>query len=529
MPSPTTYSWRGLPSEDIITIAHITDCPTVTVHAGKHYQALIDSGATISLIRHSTYKEIEDSYKTPIQPMAAKLNTADGSPMTTLGSTALHLHIADFKFTHNFIICNQLPDTELIFSIDIQKKFSLSYAWDKNWHCYIQHNGRFLAFTHATAQKATIGSIKSTHKIPPRHNGVVPIKVSGPLITTDTAHFVTGGNTPKGTDPNINIIDGIHRIKDRSTVNVLISNYTNKHLTFHKGEYIGHLEPIELDSTDQGEIHRANSITLKKMMSETFMSDTFNPPDHKISTPVQNNLKLLLEEYGSQFTQDETSIGTTLLTGMSIDTGTTNPVSQKPYPIAMKHYEWVKNEIEKLLAVKVICSSCSISSAPIIVVPKGDGGKHLVIDYRALNKVTRKFTWPIPKVEDIFSKLKGATYFTTLYLHAGYHHITLDKSSIPKTAFNSPFGKYEYVKVPFAQAPAYFQELMTGILKDFPFTIAYLDDIIIFSKTPQENLSHICMVFEKLKTANLSMKKSKCSFFSKEVQYLGHILSTTGI
>ena len=104
-----------------------------------------------------------------------------------------------------------------------------------------------------------------------------------------------------------------------------------------------------------------------------------------------------------------------------------------------------------------------------------------------------------------------------LDLHTGYHHIPLDKSSIPKTAFNSPFRKYEYVKVPFrlAQAPAYFQELMTGILKDFPFTIAYLDDIIIFSKTPQEHLTHICMVFEKLRTTNLSMKKSKCSFFLK--------------
>ena len=107
----------------------------------------------------------------------------------------------------------------------------------------------------------------------------------------------------------------------------------------------------------------------------------------------------------------------------------------------------------------------------------------------------------------------------------------LDKSSMPKTAFNSPFGKYEYVKVPFrlAQAPAYFQVPMTSILKDFPFAIAYLDDIIIFSKTPQEHLSHIHMVFEKLKSANLSMKKSKCSFFSKEIQYLGHILSTSGI
>ena len=180
-----------------------------------------------------------------------------------------------------------------------------------------------------------IRTVKSTLKIPPRHNGVVPIKIIGPLITTDTAHFITDGSTPKGKNPNININDGIHKIKDRSTVNVIVSNYTNKHLTFHKGKYIGDLEPLELDLTDQGETHQANSITLKKMMSETVTSDTFNLPHHEISTPVQNSLKLLLQEYESQFTQDETSIGTTPLTSMSIDTGTTDPVSEKPYPIAM--------------------------------------------------------------------------------------------------------------------------------------------------------------------------------------------------
>ena len=455
MPSPSTNSWRGPTSNNAITIAHITDCSTVTIHAGKCYRALIDSGAAISLIRHSTYKQIDDHYRTPLQSTAAKL---------------------------------------------FQRKFSLSYAWDKDHQCYIQRNGKFLSFTHATHQKATIGTVKSTLKIPPRHNGVVPIKISGPSITTDIAHFIVDDSMHKGKDPNINFIEGIHRIKDRSTVNIIISNYTNRHLTFHKGKYVGHLKPLESHFIDQTEQQPAYSVNLQKMMSETITSDTFNPPHHELSPSSRNNLTALLEEYDSQFAQDETSIGTTTLTSMSIDTGNIDPVSQKPYPIAMKHYDWVKTEIEKLLAAKVIRPSCSSWSAPIIVVPKGDGGKCLVIDYRALNKVTRKFTWPMPKVEDIFSKLNGATYFSTLDLWAGYHHIPLDKSSISKTAFNSPFRKYEYIKVPFglAQAPAYFQELMMGILKDLPFAIAYLDDIIIFSNTPQEHLSHIHMVFEKL-------------------------------
>ena len=115
---------------DIITAAHITDCPTITVHVGKCYKALLDSGAAISLLRYSTYKKIENCYKTPIQPSAAILNTADGSVMSAKGTMELHLRIAEFKFTHNFIICDQLSEMELIFGIDMQSQFSLSYAWD---------------------------------------------------------------------------------------------------------------------------------------------------------------------------------------------------------------------------------------------------------------------------------------------------------------------------------------------------------------------------------------------------------------
>ena len=346
------------------------------------------------------------------------------------------------------------------------------------------------------------------------------------------AYFITDDNTSKGRDPKINI-SSIQKIKGRTSVNILVSNYTNKHLTFHKGEYIRHLEPAVVDDStiEQRETHQTNSVTLKKMMVEKVTPDIFDPPCHELSNNIQHELDAQLKEYESQFTKDKTSIGTTPLTSMLIDTGASDPISQKTYPIAMKHYQWVKEKIEKLLTAKVIWSSRSSWSPLFIVVPKGDGGKCLVTDYRALNKVTRKFTSPMPKVEDIFSKLNRATYFTTLDLQAGYHHIPLDKPSIQKTAFNSPFGKYKYIKVPFglAQAPAYFQELMTGILKDFSFTIAYLDDIITFIKTPQEHLSHIRKVFEKLRSAKLSMKMSKCNFFSKEIQYLGHILSATGI
>ena len=214
--------------------------------------------------------------------------------MSALGSTALHLWIAEFKFTHNFIIWTNCQKQKSFFGIDIQKKFSLSYASYKEKNCYIQRDGKFLVYTHTWDHAATIATVKSTLKIPPRHNGVVPIKISGPIIKTHMAYFLTDDSTPKGRDPNINIISGIHKIKGRTSVNALVSNYTNKHLTFHKGEYIGHLEPAVMDTTDQQETYQTNSITLKKMMSETVTPDAFNPQYHDLSTAVQNEIDLLL-------------------------------------------------------------------------------------------------------------------------------------------------------------------------------------------------------------------------------------------
>ena len=169
-------------------------------------------------------------------------------------------------------------------------------------------------------------------------------------------------------------------------------------------------------SIAQQDTHSTNSVTFQKMMSEQVQLDIFDPPHHKQKVDITAELDTLLKEYASQFAKDEPSIGTTPLMEMTIDMGDSDPVSQKPYPIVMKNYQRVKEVIEKLLPARVIHSSRSSWSASIIIVPKGDGGKRLMIDYQALNKVTRKFTWPMPKVKDIFSKLNGAKCFSSLDL-----------------------------------------------------------------------------------------------------------------
>ena len=225
-----------------------------------------------------------------------------------------------------------------------------------------------------------------------------------PLRDTTSKPLQLASSDHNTKDTEVRLIDGIHDILHNATLQVLVINNSNQHVNFPKGMKTGHLEP-PIDDLARIPI---NSATTQQMLLETVKLDSFTPPKYQLDATTQQQLDYLLGTFKDQFVKDETTIGTTPLTQMSIDTGDSDPVSQKPYPIVMKHYQWVKEEIDKLLEAGVIRNSHSSWSAPIIVVPKGDGGKRLIIDYRALNKVTRKFVWPMPKVEDIFSQLNGA-------------------------------------------------------------------------------------------------------------------------
>ena len=241
-------------------------------------------------------------------------------------------------------------------------------------------------------------SVAKTIRKPPKHNGAISVSIKGHDIKTSTACFIGS----QYTDTEVRLIDRVHDISRNATLQVVVINNSNQHVNFLKGMKIGHLEP-PIDDLAQITINRA---TTQWMLPETIKPDSFTTPKYQLDSTTQQQLHNLLGTFKDQFAKDETTIGTTSLTQMSINMGDSDPVSQKPYPIAMKHYQWVKEEIDKLSEAGVIRNSHSSWLAPIIVVPKGDGGKHLVIDYRALNKVTRKFVWLMPKVEDILFHLR---------------------------------------------------------------------------------------------------------------------------
>ena len=269
--------------------------------------------------------------------------------------------------------------------------------------------------------------------------------------------------------------------------------------------------------------------------------------DADITPGMRSTFDMLCEKYPKVFSKGNKDIGRTQLVTMDIDMGDSPLVSSRPYTLALKHHRWVQEEIETLERVGLITKSMSPWASPIVIVPKKSQPgeppkKRLCIDFRKINDLQQKVITegkskgclsliPLPKIDEMYAKLKGAKFFSTIDLKSGYYHIALGKDSSAKTAFVMPFGKYEFLQVPFglAQAPAFFQHLMNKVLDNCPFAMTYLDDIIIYSDTEEEHLAHIEEIFKRLEAADLKMKRSKCDFFKKHIHYLGHLISADGI
>lgn len=169
----------------------------------------------------------------------------------------------------------------------------------------------------------------------------------------------------------------------------------------------------------------------------------------------------------------------------------------------------------------------------MIFVKKKDGSWQLCIDYRQLNKVTIKNQYPLPRIDDLFDQMKGATVFSKIDLRSGYHQLRIKEEDILKTAFKTRFGHYEFVVLPFGltNALGVFMSLMNGIFRDYldKFVQVFIDDILIYSKTPEEHDEHLRIVLHCLRENQLYGKLSKCSFYQTKIHYLRHIISGEGI
>nr|AAQ56531.1 putative polyprotein [Oryza sativa Japonica Group] len=204
----------------------------------------------------------------------------------------------------------------------------------------------------------------------------------------------------------------------------------------------------------------------------------------------------------------------------------TTPIHKRPYRMAANELAEVKRQVDDLLQKGYIRPSSSPWGAPVIFVEKKDHTQRMCVDYRALNDVTIKNKYPLPRIDDLFDQLKGATIFSKIDLRSGYHQLRIKEEDIPKTAFTTRYGLFECTVMSFGltNAPAFFMNLMNKVFMEYldKFVVVFIDDILIYSRTKEEHEEHLRLALEKLREHQLYAKFSKCEFWLSEVKFLGH-------
>ena len=500
--------------------------------------------------------------------------TATGTSMEPIGFTECSFDINGHAFTQKFIVCNN-QTRPIILGKDFAAKNCIGIVWMKQGsRKMIDDDCKVIMEVEEQTTDIPL-SLTNSIRIPPHTIAVAVVECATPLNSTMDIKADEGFLRDF---PNIHIARSyVNNPQQSLAPNCIPFAFTNLSMYSQylgKDKVVGFAQPIAedvevhalADHEEIAEMMRGprNHIPRKtqakyKMpiipLDNAFITSPADVPgprkvdlqDADITPGMRSAFDALCEKYPKVFSKGSEDIGRMQLVTMDIDMGDSPPISSSPYTLALKHHRWVQEEIETLERAGVITKSMSPWASPIVVVPKKSQPgeppkKRLCINFRKINDLQQKVITegkskgclsliPLPKIDEMYAKLKGAKFFSTIDLRSGYYHIALGKDSRAKTAFVMPFGKYEFLQVPFglAQAPAFFQHLMNKVLDNCSFAMMYLDDIIIFSNSEEEHLAHIEEIFRRLEAADLKMKRSKCDFFKKHIHYLGHLISADGI
>ncbi|KAJ9515323.1 hypothetical protein QJQ45_006560 [Haematococcus lacustris] len=268
------------------------------------------------------------------------------------------------------------------------------------------------------------------------------------------------------------------------------------------------------------------------MVAMVSLEDLALPVD-AVSHAQRQHLQDLLDEYSDVF-QPITGLPPERAVGHSIPLQPDGkPPARPSYRMSKPEQDELRKQITDLLAKGLIEPSSSPYAAPVLFVQKKSGELRMCIDYRQLNKITIRDQYPLPRIDDLFDQLAGKTVFSSLDLQAGYHQIRIPAEDVPKTAFRTPMGHYQFKVLCFGltNAPATFQRVMNEAFAEVinDCALVYLDDILVMSKDSEEHLVHLRRVFDLLRKNKFYAKLSKCEFMQRTLKFLGHIISAQGI
>lgn len=489
------------------------------IHIGKNrYRALVDTGAEVSLMHRRVYDSLK--IKPKLQRSDVKLQSAGGNPLKLDGSINIDFKIGGTEVSQMFYIVRDL-NRNVILGVDWLTKHGVRIYFDLG--CLRIGEKQYVSLEE-DIHISSIVRIKNSTILKPQTAKICYGKVRcHPDLKNNVDYEVSFNDRSfMSKEPGLTILNSVSKLaKDRSIPFIVVNN-TNKTMRISRHAVVAKIEIIT--NTD---LKNVNSV-----ISNVSGDRQLNLGELSVPPEFRKDIEKLVIKNQDLFASKDSDLGHTDTVKMKIDTGDNDPIKLRPYRTPMHNRKIIEQTVNEMLDANIIKRSRSPWSFPVVIVDKKDNSKRFCVDFRKLNKITKKNSYPLPLIDDILALLGKAKYFSSLDLKSGYWQVLMDENDKEKTAFACHTGLFEFNVMPFglSNAPAIFQELMSIVLQEcYEFATAYLDDILIFSSTLQEHITHLEFIFSKLREHGLKLKLKKCSFLQTETNYLGFVIDTNGV
>ena len=488
---------------------------------GRVIYALLDTGCEHSLVGTRCLP-----LDVTLQPSRIRLTAANGSSIPLRGQVKVNLQTDQFTSETELLVSDNV--TEMILGIDWLVQEDCEWSFRKKCliaqghHCRLfVRNGRSRRVRRVIAQEDVV--------IPARELAAVPTTIVWSSVGEDSLDtFIV---EPKELATGIMITRTmIDQAAFQSALPVV--NLTSKAYAVRKGDLIAVAAPAEAYCEISPPVQPASGQHISDATIDHLQGviDGFSP---NFTAAEKAAAEAFVREYRDLFSTSEFDIGRTNLIQHTIDTGDSRPFKQQLRRHPWAHQEVIDAHVEKMLDTGVISPTVSPWSSNVVLVKKSSGELRFCVDFRQLNNLTVKDSYPLPRIDSCMDSLGGAKYFSTLDLRSGYWQVELDKESSEKTAFVTRKGIYKFNVLAFglSNAPAIFQRLMDLVLLglNWQICLAFLDDVIVMSSTFEQHLERLRQVFERFRGANLKLNAGKCHLMQERVKFLGSIVSKDGI
>ena len=507
----------------------------VTLNGSVISRALIDTGATSSMIPMRTLRMLPDPPSVEnFKSAPPNIVGVGGARVATRGYIDATLNLAGTIVQHPVIVVDDLA-FPLLVGMDVLRSHdaqlgvgasqSFRLAVDRCSTCVEERSppapGRSPTVAATVAEQVTL--------LPHAASRVVvrlPAEVLGAsFFLTEPLPFLLDKSLCAAL-PSVNKISGC-------THSISVVNSSDAPVVFQPGASIAAVSPLEPHALDASAnsaaiSHLPRDEKLKKVLSDLHFDAI------KLDSGVKSKLRSLIEEQLDVFAECDSDVGTTDIVFHEIDTGDSRPLRQPARRVPYGEQRAViEKEIEKLVDADIARPSTSPWASPIVMVKKKDGSWRMCVDYRRVNKATKFDCFPLPRLDEALDAFAGCTVFSSLDLAMAYHQVPVAPADVEKTAFITHVGLFEMVKMPFGlcNAPSTYQRLMSIVLRGLisRICLAYLDDVIVFSRRLDLHLGDLRAVFTRIREAGLKLKPSKCQLFRDEVLYLGHVINSSGV